>query len=112
MLFFDGLCISQDDPERKKAGIRALGAFVSRSQRMVVISDRSYWKRLWCLLEIAAFVHKLAKETSIDEAVLEESLRFTSVEATAVTAVIIRIMCLPAALQYILVLLTVGTSVV
>ena len=49
-LFLDICCISQDDPIKKARGIESLGALLDRSERMLVLLDENYFKRLWCVL--------------------------------------------------------------
>mmetsp|Transcript_51699 Transcript_51699/g.171311 ORF Transcript_51699/g.171311 Transcript_51699/m.171311 type:complete len:551 (+) Transcript_51699:78-1730(+) len=53
--FVDCLCIHQTDHDLKLRGIRHLGGFLSRSSKLVVLWDESYFRRLWCIYEIAVF---------------------------------------------------------
>lgn len=61
--FVDCLCIHQTDHDLKLRGIRHLGGFLSRSSKLVVLWDESYFRRLWCIYEIAVFkaVHPEAR---------------------------------------------------
>ena len=56
LLFLDKTCISQDDPERKRKGIRKLGAFLMNSSTMVVLYTDLYLQRLWTVYEVASFL--------------------------------------------------------
>ena len=53
----DKLCIDQDDKERKEAGIRNLGAFLSHTSTLVVLWSSQYLERLWCVFELATWLH-------------------------------------------------------
>eukprot|EP00928_Gymnodinium_smaydae_P003631 TRINITY_DN11291_c0_g4_i1.p1 TRINITY_DN11291_c0_g4~~TRINITY_DN11291_c0_g4_i1.p1 ORF type:complete len:516 (+),score=45.73 TRINITY_DN11291_c0_g4_i1:44-1549(+) len=55
-LFLDKLCIHQTDPDRKVAGIRGLGAFLKRSENMLVLWGDDYFDRLWCGYELALYI--------------------------------------------------------
>ena len=55
-VFLDKCCIDQVDEARKTAGIRALGAFLEKSERMAVLFSRDYFDRLWCSYEMAIFL--------------------------------------------------------
>jgi hypothetical protein len=55
--FLDKCCIHQTDEGKKKAGIQQLGAFLRYSKRMVVLWEPKYFTRLWCVYELAAFIH-------------------------------------------------------
>jgi len=41
----------------KLAGIHGLGAFLLHSKRMLILYDSTYHTRLWCVFEMAAFLH-------------------------------------------------------
>ena len=56
--FLDVCCIDQLDASKKAKGISALGAVLDRSERMVVILDEHYLKRIWCIFELAAFAKR------------------------------------------------------
>ena len=53
LVFLDKVCISQSDSTRKKHGIKSIGAILKASQRMVVLWDPTWARRLWCVFELA-----------------------------------------------------------
>jgi hypothetical protein len=55
--FLDKCCIHQTDEGKKALGIKQLGAFLRYSGRMVVLWQPQYFTRLWCVYELAAFMH-------------------------------------------------------
>lgn len=56
VVFLDRACIHQKNPERKLAGISSLAGFLKVSQRMVVIYNEHYLRRLWTTYEVASFL--------------------------------------------------------
>ena len=56
--FLDIACIDQRDDAAKRSGITSLGAILDRSQRMAVLLDENYMKRMWCVFELAAFAKR------------------------------------------------------
>lgn len=52
-VFLDKLCIDQGNPESKLWGISHLNVFLASSQRLVILWDRSYFTRAWCVFEVA-----------------------------------------------------------
>lgn len=54
--FLDKLCIHQTDCSIKVKGIRALGLFVGRSRKFLVLWSPEYFTRLWCCFELASFL--------------------------------------------------------
>ena len=56
-VFFDKCCIHQTDNEKRKEGIHALGDAIQRSEKVVVFADDAYFSRLWCVFELASFLH-------------------------------------------------------
>merc|ERR1712232_1015554 len=55
-IFLDKVCVPQHDSERKVLAIHSFGAFVQRSDRMLVLWDATYFSRLWCVFEVAVFL--------------------------------------------------------
>ncbi|CAE7811112.1 unnamed protein product [Symbiodinium sp. CCMP2456] len=56
-VFLDRACIHQGDSRLKAEGILNLGAILKKSRTLVVVWDPSYLSRLWCVFELAAFLH-------------------------------------------------------
>jgi len=56
-VFLDVLCIDQQDTSLKAAGLVSMGAFLKCSDSMLVLWDPSYTHRLWCVFELAAYLH-------------------------------------------------------
>lgn len=56
-VFLDNICIDQSSELSKAEGILNVGAFLRRSNSMLVLWDSSYVERLWCMFEIAGFLH-------------------------------------------------------
>ncbi|CAE7224438.1 rpl22 [Symbiodinium natans] len=56
-IFLDVLCIDQEDEQRKMEGVISMGAFVKCSDVLLVLWDSTYTRRLWCVFEMAAFMH-------------------------------------------------------
>ena len=57
LVFLDVACIDQQDPLRKTEGLVSMGAFLKSSKRMLALVDVSFTSRLWCVFELAAFLH-------------------------------------------------------
>lgn len=55
MVFFDAVCINQVDDELMTEGIYSLGGFVAKSKELLILWSHSYFKRAWCVLELAVF---------------------------------------------------------
>ena len=45
-------------PAAKQRGIASLGALLDRSERMLILLDKEYFTRLWCIFELAAFAKR------------------------------------------------------
>ncbi|CAE7471997.1 unnamed protein product [Symbiodinium microadriaticum] len=56
LVFLDQVCIHQTDAELKDNGILSLGAFLKYSEQFLLVWDSTYAGRLYCLLELAAFL--------------------------------------------------------
>lgn len=54
-IFLDKICIHQTDMDKKASGIKSIGSFLANSRMLLVVWDRSYFERLWCAYELAAF---------------------------------------------------------
>ncbi|CAE7411217.1 UGT80B1 [Symbiodinium natans] len=57
LVFVDRICISQSDEELKGEALISLGAFLKCADSMLVLWDPTYVERLWCVFELAAFLH-------------------------------------------------------
>ncbi|OLQ07433.1 hypothetical protein AK812_SmicGene9179 [Symbiodinium microadriaticum] len=55
--FDERICISQSDEQLKGEALISLGAFLKCSDSMLVLWDPSYVGRLWCIFELAGFLH-------------------------------------------------------
>ena len=56
LVFLDQVCINQKNTEHKAKGIMSIGAFLKYSEKLLVVWDKTYAGRLWCMLELAAFL--------------------------------------------------------
>lgn len=57
LAFLDVACINQVDDQLKTEGLVSMGAILKRSKSLLVLWDSSYTSRLWCMFELAAFLH-------------------------------------------------------
>eukprot|EP00931_Biecheleriopsis_adriatica_P055813 TRINITY_DN33075_c0_g1_i1.p1 TRINITY_DN33075_c0_g1~~TRINITY_DN33075_c0_g1_i1.p1 ORF type:complete len:612 (+),score=87.09 TRINITY_DN33075_c0_g1_i1:69-1838(+) len=57
-VFLDVACICQDNEDLKAAGIRALGEVLTHSRELHVLWSPSYFSRLWCVYELALYLHE------------------------------------------------------
>ena len=55
-VFLDRICIHQTDANLKSEGIMSIGAFLKRSSSFLLVWDTTYVQRLWCLLELGAYM--------------------------------------------------------
>ncbi|CAE7445703.1 unnamed protein product [Symbiodinium sp. CCMP2592] len=65
LAFLDVACINQVDDQLKTEGLVSMGAILKRSKSLLVLWDSSYTSRLWCMFEMAAFLH--SKGPTADE---------------------------------------------
>ena len=56
-VFLDVACISQSDPALKAEGVASIGGLLKRSKHMLVLWDESWTTRLWCVFELAGYLH-------------------------------------------------------
>ncbi|CAE7810978.1 unnamed protein product [Symbiodinium sp. CCMP2592] len=56
-VFLDIVCIHQTDNGRRGQALLSMGAFLKQSKSMLVLWDPTWVSRLWCIFEIAAFLH-------------------------------------------------------
>ena len=56
-VFLDVACVEQVDPNLKTQGLMSMGAFLKASKSLVIFWDTSFVSRLWCLFEMAGFMH-------------------------------------------------------
>lgn len=56
VVFLDKTCIDQQSSTSKQNGIECLGAFIHRSERMIVPCTSLYFDRLWTMYEMATFL--------------------------------------------------------
>ena len=81
--FLDVACIQQADPAARARGISCLGALLDRSEKMVVLLDREYFTRLWCVFELAAFAKRAGMHrvqiVQLHSALIEWSIVLTMV---------------------------------
>eukprot|EP00435_Cladocopium_sp_Y103_P020350 s555_g4.t5 len=74
--FLDKFCVHQTDLELKHAGVASFAAFVSMSDCVLLLWSPTYFKRLWCMLEISALV----KATLTDDLKSDLPLQFIPLE--------------------------------
>jgi len=55
-VFLDRACIPQDDEEAKRTGILSLAYYLKVSKTVMVLWDVTYFQRLWCVFEFAAYL--------------------------------------------------------
>eukprot|EP00928_Gymnodinium_smaydae_P041818 TRINITY_DN28252_c0_g1_i1.p1 TRINITY_DN28252_c0_g1~~TRINITY_DN28252_c0_g1_i1.p1 ORF type:complete len:523 (+),score=38.30 TRINITY_DN28252_c0_g1_i1:166-1734(+) len=55
-MFLDKTCIHQTDSDLKRKGISKLGAFLVRSDRMLILYSDIYMQKLWTIFELAVFL--------------------------------------------------------
>eukprot|EP00439_Symbiodinium_sp_Y106_P038820 s2374_g4.t1 len=55
-VFLDRICIHQTDEKLRMMGLLNVGAVLKKSDSLLVCLDHTYIRRLWCVLEISAFL--------------------------------------------------------
>ncbi|CAJ1396594.1 unnamed protein product [Effrenium voratum] len=55
-IFLDRICIHQEDPKMKGKAITSMGGFLKHSEELLILFDETYTQRLWCVIELAAFL--------------------------------------------------------
>ncbi|CAE7519082.1 fam213a [Symbiodinium natans] len=68
LAFLDVACISQTDRELNGLGLLSMGGFLRCSQSLLVLWDETVVTRLWCMFEMAGFLH--SKGPNADKSVL------------------------------------------
>ncbi|CAE6961226.1 unnamed protein product [Symbiodinium natans] len=56
-VFVDIVCIDQNDAKFTAMALLSLPAILQRSEGMLVVWDSTWASRLWCVFELAAFIH-------------------------------------------------------
>lgn len=57
LCFLDKMCINQSNEADKSAAILCLSGFLKRTRRLVILWSPRYLTRLWCVYEIASWLH-------------------------------------------------------
>ncbi|CAE7188437.1 CAPN15, partial [Symbiodinium microadriaticum] len=73
LVFVDRCCIHQTNPQLKAEGLVSLGAIIKSSDALLVLWDPTYAQRLWCMLELAAFLHS-HPEKSLRQIVVQPTI--------------------------------------
>lgn len=55
--FLDCTCIAQTDEKLKQRAVGMLSGYLNMSDRLLLLWDPSYFSRLWCVYELAAYHH-------------------------------------------------------
>ena len=76
VVFLDKLCVAQHDEELKKKGIEGIAAFLLSSRRLLIFLPPRYFRRLWCLLEVATFMKDPERQRSIHFMPLKTAVLF------------------------------------
>ncbi|CAE7650348.1 unnamed protein product [Symbiodinium sp. CCMP2592] len=56
-VFVDVMCINQENEQEKCQAILSMGAFLKCSEKLLVLWDTTYCHRLWCVFELAGYLH-------------------------------------------------------
>ncbi|CAE7362307.1 unnamed protein product [Symbiodinium natans] len=65
-IFLDKICINQKDVDLRTEGVLNVGAFLKCSKSMLACWDATYMQRLWCVLEMAAFLTSHSSSAELD----------------------------------------------
>jgi len=68
MVFLDHACVMQSDQALKAETVVSMGGILKSCKSMLVLWDRTYVTRLWCMFELSAFLH-IRNEQSRDLAI-------------------------------------------
>jgi len=86
-VFLDKVCIHQTNLALKQQGVESIGGFLKHSDRMLVLWDESYARRLWCVFEMAAFVK------THEDSVIRNKLRVIPIDLGPVMAAFFLVTC-------------------
>ncbi|CAE7884077.1 unnamed protein product, partial [Symbiodinium sp. KB8] len=56
-VFVDVMCINQESENEKVKAILSMGALLKCSEKLLVLWDTTYCHRLWCVFELAGYLH-------------------------------------------------------
>ena len=76
-LWLDKCCVLQDTDETKASGVKSFKRFLGKCDCMIAFVSDSYFKRLWCVYELATFCRD--HRASLDEKLVLLSLDWPSV---------------------------------
>ncbi|CAE7367070.1 unnamed protein product [Symbiodinium sp. CCMP2592] len=63
-VFLDIICIDQDSPSAKGEALLSIGAILKSSSRMLILWDSTWMERLWCVFELAGWLHSRKQGTA------------------------------------------------
>eukprot|EP00930_Biecheleria_cincta_P026606 TRINITY_DN18733_c0_g1_i1.p1 TRINITY_DN18733_c0_g1~~TRINITY_DN18733_c0_g1_i1.p1 ORF type:complete len:546 (+),score=51.86 TRINITY_DN18733_c0_g1_i1:43-1638(+) len=78
LLVLDQVCIQQADDEQKRKGIESIGGFLNKSECLMILWGEEYFKRLWCVFEVACylFIHGEDAHIVMNAVFIEEALLY------------------------------------
>lgn len=62
-VFLDKACIHQTNARLKESGIKSIGGYLRATKTFLLLLDPTYPQRLWCVFEVAAFMHLSEQDT-------------------------------------------------
>ncbi|CAE7444386.1 unnamed protein product [Symbiodinium sp. CCMP2592] len=62
-VFLDIICIDQEKPSARGEALLSIGAILKSSSRMLILWDRTWMARLWCVFELAGWLHSRKQGT-------------------------------------------------